>query len=158
MASVGQRNTGPEMRLRRALHRLGLRYRLHDQKLPGTPDVVFPRFKSAVFVHGCFWHVHKGCKFATEPSSRKDFWREKFKANQKRDKKNYDALLASGWRVLVVWECAINTRKSFELDELGTQVKNWLSSAERFADIGYLEMPSILNQAMNRDVETGGHQ
>jgi hypothetical protein len=66
--------------------------------------------------------------------------------------------LASGWRVLVVWECAIKTRKSFELDELGTQVKNWLSSAERFVDIAYLEMPSIQNQAMNRDVETGGHQ
>lgn len=158
MASVGQRDTGPEMRLRRALHRLGLRYRLHDRKLPGTPDLVFPRYKSAVFVHGCFWHVHKGCKFATEPSSRKDFWREKFEANQRRDRQNYDSLLASGWRVLVVWECAIKTRKSFELDELGTQVKNWLSSAERFVDIDYLEMPSIQNQAMNRDVETGGHQ
>jgi DNA mismatch endonuclease (patch repair protein) len=126
MASVGQRDTGPEMRLRRVLHRLGLRYRLHDKKLPGSPDLVFPRFNAVIFVHGCFWHVHKGCKFSMEPSSRKDFWHKKFEENEKRDKKNYESLLASGWRILVVWECAIKGRKQPELDELGVQVKNWL--------------------------------
>lgn len=136
MASVGQRDTGPEMRLRRALHRLGLRYRLHDRKLPGSPDLVFPRYKSAVFVHGCFWHVHKGCKFATEPSSRKDFWREKFEANQRRDRKNYDSLLASGWRVLVVWECAVKGRKNGDFKELGYEVDKWLKSTRRYGEVG----------------------
>mgnify|MGYP000862603405 CR=1 FL=1 len=136
MASVRQRDTGPEMRLRRALHRLGLRYRLHDRRLPGSPDLVFPRFKAVVFVHGCFWHVHKGCKFATEPASRKDFWREKFEANKKRDRRNYDSLLASGWRVLVVWECAIKFEKDEELNKLGNTVSRWLESTERYGEVG----------------------
>lgn len=153
MASVGQRDTGPEMRLRRALHRLGLRYRLHDRKLPGSPDLVFPRFRSAVFVHGCFWHVHKGCKFATEPESRKDFWREKFEANQKRDRKNYDSLLATGWRVLVVWECAIKKSKEFELVQLGTLVRTWLLSDERFGEFGHSDMERLIAQEMKKTIE-----
>jgi DNA mismatch endonuclease, patch repair protein len=132
MASVGQRDTGPEMRLRGVLHRMGLRYRLHDRKLPGSPDLVFPRYKSALFVHGCFWHVHKGCKFSTKPSSRTAFWKEKFEANKKRDRKSYDALEASGWRVLVVWECAIKRRKASDLKDLGSRVVLWLNSTERF--------------------------
>lgn len=136
MASVGQRNTGPELLLRRTLHRLGLRYRLHDRKLPGSPDLVFPRFHAVIFVHGCFWHVHNGCKFATTPSSRKAFWREKFEANEKRDRRNYEILAGLGWRVLVVWECAIKGRKDNALNELGTQVANWLISEERYWEIG----------------------
>jgi len=155
MASVGQRDTGPEMRLRRALHRLGLRYRLHDRKLPGSPDLVFPRFRSVVFVHGCFWHVHKGCKLATEPASRKDFWREKFEANQKRDRKNYDSLLASGWRVVVVWECALKGKKDEELEKLGAHVRSWLLSKERFGELGYSDMVSVHNLEMSGDVEGG---
>jgi DNA mismatch endonuclease (patch repair protein) len=136
MASVGQRDTGPEMSLRRILHRLGLRYRLHDRKLPGSPDLVFPRFRAVVFVHGCFWHVHEGCKFSTRPSSSKEFWNEKFEANQKRDRKNYDLLLVSGWRVLVVWQCALKARKDAGLEELGSEVLNWLESDERYREIG----------------------
>jgi DNA mismatch endonuclease (patch repair protein) len=154
MASVGQRDTGPEVRLRRTLHRLGLRYRLHDRKLPGSPDLVLPRFKAVIFVHGCFWHVHQGCKFATEPSSRKDFWREKFEANRRRDGKNYDALLASGWRVSIVWECAIKTRKDSELIELGAQVQNWLISKKPFLEIGDPAIPSTRqHKASDRHVE-----
>jgi len=155
MASVGQRNTGPEMSLRRALHRLGLRYRLHDRKLPGSPDLVFPGFKSAVFVHGCFWHVHKGCKFAKEPVSRQDFWRAKFEANQKRDRKNYNSLLASGWRVLVVWECAIKGKKAPELKELGIHVRAWLLSKERFGELGYSDMRSIHDLEASGDIGGG---
>jgi len=136
MASVGQRDTGPEMCLRRILHRFGLRYRLHDRRLPGSPDLVFPRFRAVVFVHGCFWHVHEGCKFSTKPSSRKEFWKEKFEANEKRDRRNYDLLLTSGWRVLVVWECAIKARKNAGLEELGLDVVNWLESDERYGEIG----------------------
>ena len=136
MASVGQRDTGPEMRLRRILHRRGLRYRLHDRSLPGSPDLVFPRFRAVVFVHGCFWHVHDGCKFATRPSSRKEFWKEKFTANRKRDRRNYEALAASGWRVLVVWECAIKGCKENELDKLGKVVARWLKSDNGYGEIG----------------------
>ena len=106
MASVAQKDTGAEMRLRRILHRQGLRYRLHDRRLPGSPDIVFPRFKSVVFVHGCFWHRHN-CKYSTEPSSNKDFWDTKFKDNKERDARNIEALKKSGWRVLIVWECEI---------------------------------------------------
>jgi DNA mismatch endonuclease (patch repair protein) len=146
MASVGQRNTGPEMRLRRVLHRMGLRYRLHDKSLSGSPDLVFPRFRAVVFVHGCFWHVHEGCKFATEPTSRKDFWREKFETNRKRDRKNYKSLEECGWRVLVVWECAIKKRKDSELDELGMEVRNWLSSQIQFREIGDFPRPLIQSQ------------
>jgi len=136
MASVGQRDTGPEILLRRTLHRLGLRYRLNDRKLPGSPDLVFPRFHAVVFVHGCFWHAHEGCKFATKPSSRKNFWKEKFKANVNRDRRNYDALASEGWRVLVIWECSIRVKKAVGLDELGLNVREWLNSDERFGEIG----------------------
>ncbi len=136
MASVGQRDTGPEMKLRRTLHRLGLRYRLHDRKLPGSPDLVLPRFNAVLFVHGCFWHVHKSCKFATKPSSRKDFWRDKFEANKKRDRKNYAALAQSGWRILIVWECAVKSKKDDNLYDMGTQVAKWLESTELYGEMG----------------------
>lgn len=141
MASVGQRDTGPELRLRHSLHRLGLRYRLHERKLPGSPDLVLPRFNAVVFIHGCFWHIHKGCKFATKPLSRKEFWREKFEANIKRDRKNYDALAAKGWRVLVVWECAIKGKKDNEMEALGKEVKNWLKSSQKYCEIGSSAIP-----------------
>lgn len=136
MAKVGQRDTKPELCLRSILHGLGLRYRLYDRTLPGTPDIVFPKYKSVVFVHGCFWHAHEGCKYATVPKTRKDFWLEKFAANRKRDRKNYDALLKGGWKVLVVWECAIKGKKEPELRKVGEFVKNWLESDESFGEIG----------------------
>ncbi len=137
MASVGQHDTGPEMKLRCMLHRLGLRYRLNDRRLPGSPDLVFPRFHAVVFVHGCFWHVHKGCKFSMTPVTRKEFWAEKFEANERRDKRNYDLLAKSGWRVLVVWECAIKAaRKIAGLEKLGSIVANWLRSDELYSEIG----------------------
>lgn len=135
MASVSQRDTGPEMLLRRTLHRHGLRYRLHDKRLAGSPDLVLPRFRAVIFVHGCFWHDHKGCKFSTKPSSRKEFWREKFKANRKRDRRNCDALIVAGWRVMVVWECAIKALKDDEVHKLGHCVAKWLKSNERFGEL-----------------------
>ena len=99
--AVGQKNTGVEMILRSALHSLGLRYRLHDRLLPGSPDLVFPRFRAAVFIHGCYWHAH-GCHRSTVPKSRRDFWQQKFEANRMRDAKKAQALLDNGWRVLEV--------------------------------------------------------
>src|SRR5690349_20628125 len=91
MASVHTKNTGPELLLRQALHRLGLRFRLHARGLPGSPDIVLPKFKAVIFVHGCFWHSH-GCRLSTKPTSRKRFWREKFLANSRRDQRNVAAL------------------------------------------------------------------
>lgn len=134
MASVRQRDTGPELYLRRILHRLGLRYRLHDKILPGSPDLVFPRFRAVIFVHGCFWHAHEGCKYATKPSSRKEFWEKKFKANRKRDRRNYDALIAHGWRVTVVWECVLKRERS-ELQRSIRQIVSWLRGTKKLLEI-----------------------
>jgi DNA mismatch endonuclease (patch repair protein) len=112
MGRIRGANTLPERRLRSQLHRRGLRFRLHDRKLPGSPDIVLPRFKSVIFVHGCFWHRHAGCRNATSPSTRKEFWEKKFQDNVRRDSRNQRALRRSGWRVLVVWECQIAKNES----------------------------------------------
>lgn len=124
-ASVGQRDTGAEMKLRKALHRLGLRYRLHDKRLPGSPDIVFPRFRAVIFVHGCFWHRHNSCKASTLPKTRQDFWAAKFEANVERDRWNTEALQKEGWRVIVVWECALKGKKSAP-DGVAREVFAWL--------------------------------
>ena len=136
MASVGQRDTGPELRLRKALHRLGFRYRLNERSLPGSPDLVFPKYRAVIFVHGCFWHSH-GCKYSTIPSTRKEFWPQKFEANKKRDKRKMDFLFKLGWRVLVFWECAMKLKKKGEFDELIRQVTEWLHSSRNYDEIPY---------------------
>lgn len=105
MAGIGPRDTVPELRVRRFLHGAGLRFSLHRRDLPGRPDIVLPRYRTIVFVHGCFWHRHQGCQFATTPATRVDFWRAKFGANVARDQRNEALLTASGWQVLTVWEC-----------------------------------------------------
>lgn len=109
MALIKGRDTKPEMRVRRALHSAGLRYRLHDKRLPGKPDLAFFSRKVAIFVHGCFWHRHPdpNCKLARLPKSRLDFWQTKLEGNAKRDAKNKKALESLGWRVIIVWECEI---------------------------------------------------
>jgi len=107
MSRIRGKDSQPELALRQVLHRLGLRYRLHDNRLPGKPDLVFPRHKAVVFVHGCFWHRHDGCKIATTPKSNTPFWVEKFGKNTARDKRNIEALQASGWSVYVAWECEL---------------------------------------------------
>ncbi len=105
MAAVRGRDTGPEMVVRRLVHSLGYRYRLHNRKLPGVPDLVFPCRRKIIFVHGCFWHRHPGCKLARMPKSRLDFWVPKLEGNHERDEKNAKLLRNSGWRVKVIWEC-----------------------------------------------------
>lgn len=105
MSRVGGKNTTPEIRVRKAVHALGLRFSLHRKDLPGKPDIVLRRWKTVIFVHGCFWHRHPGCRKASMPKSRKKYWSEKFDANVERDKHNQAALEDMGWRVLVVWEC-----------------------------------------------------
>ncbi|MCC9007523.1 very short patch repair endonuclease [Pseudomonas putida] len=115
MRAVKRAHTGPEIVVRRALHALGLRFRLHRRDLPGSPDIVLPRFRTVVFVHGCFWHRHLGCRYASVPKSRQEYWLPKFKANVERDAKKEAQLCELGWRVLVIWEC--ETRKPTELEE-----------------------------------------
>lgn len=122
MSRVRQRNTEPETRLRSALHRLGLRYRLHVADLPGRPDLVFARFNAVVFVHGCFWHRH-GCRYATMPTTRRRFWQKKFSDNQARDAANVDGLILGGWRVGIVWECAL---KHHGHEPVAAAVRKWL--------------------------------
>ena len=105
MSGIRGKNTVPEMLVRRFLHARGYRYRVHRRDLPGKPDLVLPRLKVCIFVHGCFWHRHPGCVYATTPKTRPEFWSEKFHKNVKRDLANIDALEAAGWNVLIVWEC-----------------------------------------------------
>lgn len=105
MARVGQRDTKPEMVVRRILHALGYRFRLQAKELPGRPDIVFRPRKKAIFVHGCFWHRHVGCRRTTTPKTRKDFWEAKFSANLERDERVQEELRALGWSSLVIWEC-----------------------------------------------------
>lgn len=113
MRAVKRAHTGPEIIVRQALHALGLRFRLHRRDLPGSPDIVLPRHKTVVFIHGCFWHRHPGCRFASTPKTRQEYWLPKFQANVERDVKKEAQLRELGWRILVVWEC--ETRDSEEL-------------------------------------------
>lgn len=105
MSRVRQRDTSPELVVRKVAHSLGLRFRLQRRDLPGRPDVVFPSRRIAVFVHGCFWHRHQGCSRCTTPKARKDFWAAKFAANIDRDERATTALIGLGWKVIVIWEC-----------------------------------------------------
>ena len=134
MASVGQKDTGPETLLRSALHKRGLRYRLHDRKLPGSPDLIFPRYNAVIFVHGCYWHSH-GCYRSTVPKTRREFWADKFEANKARDQRNIDRLLDTGWRVLVVWECALVGKTAKPPDTVAREVIAWLEDAEKVGAI-----------------------
>lgn len=107
MAAVHSQDTKPEMAVRRMVHALGYRYRLHDRKLPGKPDLVFASQTKAIFVHGCFWHRHAGCKYATTPKTRKRFWEAKFSSNMARDRRTRRELRRMGWAVLTVWQCQL---------------------------------------------------
>ena len=107
MARIGAKNTKPEMLVRRKLHHLGFRFRLHSRELPGRPDIVLPKYRTVIFVHGCFWHRHAGCRRATTPKTNQAFWHSKFEANLARDLKTTQALELAGWKVLILWECEI---------------------------------------------------
>lgn len=134
MAGISGKNTKPEMALRRALHARGFRYRLHVSSLPGKPDIVFPKHRAVILVHGCFWHRHTGCRFATTPSTRADFWSEKFGQNVLRDQRNHVALCNLGWRVATVWECEL--KRGGEVIE---RLVGWLQDGANtgpFSDLG----------------------
>lgn len=128
MSAIRGKNTKPEIRLRKALHAMGFRFLLHDQRLPGRPDIVLPKWMVAIEVHGCFWHRHEDCPFATLPATRPEFWEQKFAANVTRDKRNIGKLHEAGWRTAEVWECWLRQQDIRELvDHLGA----WIRSGNR---------------------------
>ena len=136
MAAVKPANTGPEMAVRRAVHKSGFRYRLHVASLPGKPDLVFPRFKLAVFVHGCFWHWH-GCTRSRMPKENRDYWERKISRNRARDRQMQEQLQQLGWRIEVIWECGINdgiTQLLRELDRLRASYSSSPANSSSFSD------------------------
>lgn len=110
MSRIRNRDTAPEMAVRRELYRLGIRYRLHNGKLPGRPDIAISRLRTLIFVHGCYWHRHPGCRLAYTPKSNVEFWQRKLAGNAKRDTENQARLAELGWRIIVIWECEIRDR------------------------------------------------
>ena len=125
MARIGPRDTQPELAVRRLLHRLGYRFRLHRRDLPGKPDITLPRHGVAIQVHGCFWHRHPHCRFAYTPKSRIEFWGTKFAKNVSRDKKVERELRSLGWRVLTIWEC-----ETFDSEQLTKRLERLFESRE----------------------------
>jgi DNA mismatch endonuclease, patch repair protein len=130
MSRIRGRDTAPEMLIRRALHARGYRFRLHDRKLPGRPDLVFPKYKAIILVHGCFWHGHD-CHLFKWPATRREFWQQKISQNQNRDAKVASRLEEEGWRALVVWECMLKGRARIDLDELVETCIKFLNSSSR---------------------------
>jgi DNA mismatch endonuclease (patch repair protein) len=118
MSKVRSKDSLAEIKVRSALHAAGFRFRLHRKDLPGTPDILLPKHRLAIFVHGCFWHRHEGCPKASTPKSNKEFWDNKFNQNVERDNKARMALEKMGWRVLIIWECSVNKKGSFDLSSL----------------------------------------
>ena len=105
MSAIKSKNTKPEIKVRKVLHSMGYRFRLHSKDLPGSPDIVLPKYKTVIFVHGCFWHRHENCKYASNPKTRQEFWNKKFKENIKRDSEIQDKIKNLDWRSVVIWEC-----------------------------------------------------
>jgi len=134
MSGIRGRDTKPELALRKALFARGFRYRLNDRRLPGRPDLVFPKYNAVIFVHGCFWHRHD-CHLFKWPKSRKEFWRAKITGNAQRDARNRALLEAEGWRTLVVWECALKGKTRRNFHDLASEVATWIVSEKGGRDI-----------------------
>ena len=138
MAGIKGRNTKPEIKLRQILHREGFRFRLHCRDMPGRPDIVLKKYRTAIFVHGCFWHRHHGCRYASTPSTRADFWQAKFEANVARDSAVREVLLAAGWRVATIWECAL--RKPEQVSLATQRLSVWLVPETDTLELGEVEV------------------
>jgi DNA mismatch endonuclease, patch repair protein len=134
MAKIKPRDTKIETTLRKSLHAIGFRYRLHVSNLPGKPDVVLPRWRAVIFANGCFWHGHN-CPLFVWPKSRPEWWREKIFRNQSKDKNAIEALIATGWRVGIVWECALKGRSKRPLETVISSCDKWLRSEETFFEL-----------------------
>lgn len=133
MAGIRGKNSQPELLVRRLLFASGYRFRLHRRDLPGTPDIVLPGRKVAIFVHGCFWHLHQGCRYAKMPATRPDFWKAKFEANVERDRLAVEKLQALGWRVLCVWECS--KRDAEAVASLKEDMRDWIDGDSSLGEI-----------------------
>lgn len=139
MATIREKNTKPAITVRSLLHRQGFRFRIHDKSLPGTPDVVFKKYKAVLFIHGCYWHRHDGCILASTPKQNKEFWVNKFNATVIRDGIIYFKLKKLGWRVAVIWECAIRDKTHLP-DHINT-LTGWLKSESE-----YIEIPNYVTE------------
>jgi len=134
MSGIRGKDTKPEITVRKGLHARGFRYRLHDKTVAGKPDLILPRYRAAIFVHGCFWHQH-GCHLFKMPSTRREFWKDKLAANRKRDANVRAALLNSGWRILTIWECALKGRTRLEFAEVIDVASTWITGQETEGEI-----------------------
>lgn len=125
MSQVKGKDTKPELLVRKFLFANGLRYRLYDKKLPGRPDIVLPKYKTVIFIHGCFWHGHEYCKYSALPKTRTEFWSEKIEGNKKRDKENIKQLKSKGWNVLIVYGCELKKeRQELTLNNILNNIQN----------------------------------
>ena len=138
MAGIRSKNTQPELLLRQALHASGFRYRLHIPNLPGCPDLVFRKYRAVVFAHGCFWHGH-GCHLFKWPNTRPEFWRDKINKNRENDVRVLNTLVGSGWRVGVVWECALKGKTQRPLNDVVALCSAWFASGNVSLEISGLE-------------------
>lgn len=134
MAGIKGKNTKPELLVRKALHKLGFRYRLHVKQLPGKPDLVFPKYKAVLFVHGCFWHGHD-CHLFKWPSSKTEFWQKKITRNQEIDRLTIEKLHKEGWRTGIIWECALKGKKRRLFDDVIQETVRWLNTQEQYFQI-----------------------
>lgn len=142
MSNIRGMNTWPERMLRASLFSKGFRYRLHARDLPGSPDLVFPKHRAVIFVHGCFWHRHAGCRYTTTPKANSEFWKRKFQGNIDRDARHVATLHGLGWRVAVVWECSLK----LSIDHTEQIVEKWLHTKE----VGLVVGSSLLLQGLER--------
>ena len=149
MAAVKSGNTVPELQLRRALHARGLRYRLHVKGLAGKPDLVFPKRRAALFVHGCFWHGHD-CGACRIPQTNNEYWTGKIGRNVRRDRQTLETLSASGWRVATVWECALRGPKKLPIEDISDAVFKWLGGDGPRLDIGCASGVNAAGESENR--------
>jgi DNA mismatch endonuclease (patch repair protein) len=134
MSGIRGKDTKPELVIRKGLFARGFRYRLHDKRLPGRPDLVFPKYNAVILVQGCFWHGHN-CVLFKWPKTRKTFWRDKISGNKGRDERDISALLSGGWRVLQIWECSIKGPKRKDVDRILDRVERWLLGNRNFGEI-----------------------
>jgi len=133
MSGIRGKNTKPEITIRRELHKLGFRFRLHDKKLPGKPDLVLKKYNAVIFIHGCFWHKHE-CYLFKWPKTRAQFWREKINKNHENDKIVLEALCGLNWRICVIWECALKG-KSKDVPAVVKEVSAWLTGKDKFLEL-----------------------
>jgi DNA mismatch endonuclease (patch repair protein) len=137
MSGIGGKNTKPEMLIRQGLHHMGFRYRLHVKDLPGKPDMVFPKYNAIILINGCFWHQHD-CHMFKWPSTRREFWHKKLVGNRERDQRNLETYQKLGWKVLVIWECAVKGRTKRSIEEVIHTAANWLQFDQGSAELsGY---------------------